>query len=114
MAGNGSQVLGVRARNRQEIGVRVEFHSLPHTWEKFQSDPYFRPLFPSQAPSERLHELVRRNAGLLDDARECADLELAMQRHHATSRTAAQDHVAAFLTQGNEAKFFQRTNSLRT
>ena len=61
-----------------------------------------------QAPDE----LIGCNARLLQDACECAYLQLPMIRDHATSRTATQYDVASTLSGDNEAKALQRSHYL--
>src|SRR5438132_11715747 len=60
------------------------------------------------------HELFRRNAGLLKNSRQRAELDRAVVRHNATNRTATHDDVAAALPNDRESQALKGANSLST
>lgn len=63
---------------------------------------------------ERVDKVSSGDIGLLEDAAEGANLEFGVKGHDAASRTFSshffEDHVAASLTDGDEAEAFEGTN----
>jgi len=62
--------------------------------------------------SQRVEEVLNRDAGLFEHASERASLWFAVIRHHATGRTAAQYDVAAALTCYRKSQMLQRPHGL--
>jgi hypothetical protein len=64
-------------------------------------------------PAECGEKLVWRDTGLLEDAGQCADLQLAMFGNDATRRPTAHDDVTPALPHDRKAEPFQRTYDFR-
>lgn len=59
-------------------------------------------------------EFVRGDSGLLENAAQSADLDLAVVRNDAPGGASTHDDVTAALAQYHEAKPLQRADGLRT
>ena len=64
----------------------------------------------SPSATERLDEPFGLDPRLAKNSAQRAPLDLTMEWHHATNRPTAQHHMAAALTNDDEAEALQRTN----